>query len=97
VNTFGHGSPRDVLGSLKVLNDELTLFGSDRSQSEPTVAHHDGRDSMPTRGRTKRVPHDLCIHVRVTIDESGGDHMTFGIEFGYPFLSNPSDGGDPVP
>ena len=49
---------------------------------------------MITRARTDRIPEHLRIHVRVTVDESGRDHVAVGIDGLFRFAVDAPDGGD---
>ena len=51
---------------------------------------------MPARALTQRVPKQLGVHVGVTVDETGCDHVPFGIDLSPPPLVDATDAGDPV-
>src|SRR5262249_4272210 len=105
VEEFGIGGPApldarlhrgrwDVLGTLEVAYDEvLVLLGAGR-QGEPAIAHHDTGDAMPARRGPERIPEDLRVHVGVAVDETGSDHVVFGVDHLARPLADPPDRGD---
>src|SRR5207249_1590734 len=74
-----HRLRRDVLGSLKIADDEVLVLGRARRQREAAVAHHDRRDPVVAGRGPHRIPEDLRVHVGVAVHEAGRDHVAFGV------------------
>ena len=71
---------RDVLGLLEVLDHQVALAVTRRRQCESAVAHHHAGDAVPARRRPERIPEDLGVEVRVTVDESGRHDVPVGVD-----------------
>ena len=76
-------------------SEVFTIFLMRRRHRQRTVADDDGRDSVIARVRTKRVPGDLGIVVRVVVDDAGSDHRAIRIDDSLRRAADPSDLDDP--
>ncbi|CAB4992064.1 unannotated protein [freshwater metagenome] len=63
----------------------ISTNGRDR---ETTIAHHHCRHAVPTRIRTRGIPEHLGIHMRMTVDETGCNHIATSIDLDLPAFRN---------
>ena len=56
-------------------HEVVLIIGSDGGQGVPAVAHEDGRDAVNRRRIRGRVPEELCVVVRMRVDEPGRDDL----------------------
>ena len=89
-----HGFAGDVLGALEVAEDQVGLGLAARSQGETAVAHDDAGDAVVARARADGIPEHLRIHVRVPVDETGGDHVALRVDGLAGPLGDAPDAGD---
>jgi hypothetical protein len=89
---------RHPLHVLEDARDRAAVLRPRRRDAEAAVAHDDGGDAMPGRGRQVRVPEDLRVVVRVHVDEARRDDETLAIDDGripsLRRLESDADGGD---
>ena len=65
--------------ALEIADDQvLVLLGAGRER-EAAVPHHRS-DAVVAGRRAERVPEDLRVHVRVAVDDPGGDNVSLGID-----------------
>ena len=95
-NTRLEHRARHSLDADEILNRGITVFGSAGSQGETTVAHDDARHAVEAQRGCQRVPADLGVHVRVVVDEAGGDDETIGVQGAPRRPVHLADRDDPV-
>src|SRR5262249_62405907 len=71
---------RHAFDVLEGAHDEVAVFGTRGCDAEPAVAHHDARDAVPARRGEVAVPEDLCVVVRVDVDEPGREHEAVEVD-----------------
>ncbi len=86
-----HGGAADVLGALKIADDEVGLALATGRQGEAAVAHDHAGHALETRAGADRIPEDLRVHVGVAVDEARRHHVTLGVE---RFLGGRGDAAD---
>ena len=90
-----HRLPGDVLRTLQVAEYEIRLALPARRQSEAAVAHHNARHAVVARTGSEVIPEHLGIHVRMAVDESGCDDVTFRVDPARGLARILADEGDP--
>ena len=79
VDAGHHRFGRDILDRGQTARKPLPVFSLTRRQGKATIAHYHAGDPVPARTAAERVPGDLRIHMRVTVDEPGGDDQPVGV------------------
>ena len=76
-----HGMPSyNVLDTLHDLHQLGLGPGTDRGETDTTVAHHDGGDAVVAGGGHELVPADLAVVVGVDVYESGGEEVASSVD-----------------
>ena len=88
-------SARDVLDALHHLDELVFSAGVHRREPHPAVAHHHGRDAMPTGRRHLLVPADLTVEMGVDVDEARSEQLSLGVDRAGGAALDPTDLGDP--
>ena len=96
VNALGQGGARDVFDPFHHADQELMSVGSNGSESDTAVAHHNRRDAMPRRRGDGGIPQHLTVVVCVNIHKARRDHLARGIDFLAALVGNIADDGDAI-
>ncbi len=89
--------PGDVFDAFHQLDQPVSVVVEHGRKPDTAVAHHDGRDAVPT-GRGKRgIPGGLTVVVSVDIDEPGGEYQPIGIDGAQRRSRHRSNFGDHSP
>ena len=80
VHAFCQGGPRNILDTFHQFDQKVVRVGPHRGETDPAVAHHNRRDTVPTGRRKQRIPGRLAIVVGVNVDPTGRDDRTGGVD-----------------
>ena len=86
----------DVLDRLHHPGEQLPVAGLTGSEGHSAVSEQRRGHAVPGDGSQQRIPADLCIEVRVDIDEAGSNRVPRSIDLFPPGGADLSDRGDGV-
>ena len=70
------------------------LVGLGGREADAAIAHDDGGDAVPGRGRHFLVPSGLAVIVRVDVDPAGRNDLAGGVDFLLAGANLAADGAD---
>ena len=88
VDTCEHGITRQVFGAFQVTKYQVSILLLTRRKGKTAVTHHHTGNAVIAGAGTDGVPKDLCVHMGMTVDKAGGNHMTLCIDGLFSFFVN---------
>src|SRR5512138_822849 len=64
----------------KVPHENVTCLGADRGDADAAIAHDNGGNTVPRRGRNQWVPRDLRVVVRMRINKTWRKYQSIGVD-----------------
>ena len=78
--TFVQRCARNVFDAFHEFDEPLAIAFSNGSESDATVAHDNGGDTVIGRWRKVAIPRGLAVVVSVNVDKARGDQCSVGID-----------------
>ena len=69
-----------ALDASQRLDQEVEILWLGRREAEAAVADDDRGDTMPARWGARWLEHELCVEVRVDVDEARRQHQAVGVD-----------------